>query len=56
MNKLLIFKKNELKRLIRSNTLPNKLENKNTKKIIQANGDISHLFPSIIFLMHLIQL
>lgn len=51
MNKMLIFKKNELKRLIKSNNnnLENKvdrIENKNTRKIIKHNGDISHLFPS----------
>jgi hypothetical protein len=50
MNKKLIFKKTELKRLIKNNnnldTKLEKLENKNTKKIIQQNGDISHLFPS----------
>jgi hypothetical protein len=50
MNKMLIFKKNELKRLIKTNnnqleSRVDKIENKNTKKIIQ-NGDISHLFPS----------
>ena len=43
---MLIYKKNELKRLIRSNSLPSKVENKNTQKIIQNNGDISHLFGS----------
>ena len=43
---MLIYKKNELKRLIRSNSLPSKVENKNTLKIIQQNGDISHLFNS----------
>ena len=42
MNKLLMFKKNELKRLIRSNSLPTKIDNKVTKKIVQ-NGDMSHL-------------
>lgn len=43
---MLIYKKNELKRLIRSNSLPSKVENKITKKIIQNNGDISHLLGS----------
>lgn len=52
MNKMLIFKKNELKRLVKNNSSINlenkieKIENKNTKKIIQSNGDLSHLFPS----------
>jgi hypothetical protein len=45
---MLIYKKNELKRLIRSNSLPSKVENKLTKKLIQNNGDISHLLGSII--------
>ena len=39
---MLIYKKNEMKRLIRSNSLPSKVENKN----IQNNCDISHLFGS----------
>ena len=43
---MLIYKKNELKRLIRSNSLPSKVENKHTQKIILNNGDISHLFGS----------
>lgn len=54
MNKMLIFKKNELKRLIKLNSNENKVEkidNKNTRKIIQHNGDISHLFPNSIFIL-----
>jgi hypothetical protein len=47
---MLIFKKNELKRLIRyNNNYENKIENienKNTKIIINRNGDISHIYPS----------
>ena len=49
MNKMLIFKKNELRRLVKSNSIENRIEridNKNTKKILQQNGDISHLFPN----------
>ncbi len=48
---MLIFKKNELKRIIKGNTNNyenkiDKIENKNTKKILQQNGDISHMLPS----------
>jgi len=32
LNKMLIFKKNELKRLIKNTSMPNKIENKVTKK------------------------
>ena len=50
MNKMLIFKKNELRRIIKSNnnieSRVEKIDNKNTKKILQQNGDISHLFPN----------
>lgn len=50
MNKMLIFKKNELRRLVKSNhNIENKIErmeNKNIKKIIQNNGDLTHLFPN----------
>ena len=46
INKMLIYKKNEMKRLIRSNSLPSTVENKNIQKIIQNNCDISHLLGS----------
>lgn len=46
MNKMLIYKKNELRRLIQSENKLNKVENKSTRKIIQHNGDISHLFSA----------
>jgi len=45
LNKMLIFKKNELKRLIKNTSMPNKIENKVTKKIVQG-GDISHLLKN----------
>jgi hypothetical protein len=51
MNKILIFKKNELKRLIRNQnsnvttTANNKIENKSTKLIIDKNGDVSQVYP-----------
>jgi hypothetical protein len=50
MNKMLIFKKNELRRIVKANnnieSRVEKIDNKNTKKILQQNGDISHLFPN----------
>lgn len=50
MNKMLIFKKNELRRIVKTNNnIENrveKIDNKNTKKILQQNGDITHLFPN----------
>jgi hypothetical protein len=51
MNKMLIFKKNEMRRLIKNNSNNfEKQENKNTRKIIQHNGDISHIFPSKLYI------
>ncbi len=50
MNKMLIFKKNELKRLVKNNhNIENKverMENRNIKKIIKNNGDLTHMFPN----------
>jgi hypothetical protein len=51
---MLIFKKNELKRLVRNsnNNYENsieKIDSIKTKKIINRNGDVSHLFSSIIY-------
>ncbi len=52
---MLIFKKNELRRLIKNSinyeTKIEKIENKNTKILINKNGDISHLFPSKIIIV-----
>jgi hypothetical protein len=49
MNKMLIFKKNELKRLVKNNNVESKIEkmdNRNLKKIIKNNGDLSRIFPT----------
>ncbi len=49
MNKMLIFKKNEMKRLVKNNNFESKIEkmdNRSLKKIIKNNGDLSRIFPT----------
>lgn len=46
---MLIFKKNEMRRLVKNNNVESKIErldNRNLKKIIKNNGDVSRIFPS----------